>query len=209
METQQPPAPRYIAFARGKRVAGGTPRETVRAIKSLPADVLGEVIIFDSTTSEQVELDLRGSMAAALKRLPRDSIGRKAPVPEVAENARGAGRPKLGVVSREVTLLPRHWQWLGEQPGGASVALRKLIDQARRASLTSNRVRKARDAAYRFMHAVAGNEPGFEEAVRALFAGDDPKFAVLVAAWPRDIAEHAQRLASAADSSPTDADTRN
>jgi hypothetical protein len=108
---------------------------------------------------------------------------------------RGPGRPKLGVVAREVTLLPRHWEWLGRQPGGASVALRKLVEDARRANGGKDRIREAREAAYRFMSAMAGNEPGFEEATRALFAGARGAFEANVAGWPHDVKAHARRLA--------------
>ena len=108
---------------------------------------------------------------------------------------RGRGRPKLGVVAREVTLLPRHWEWLGAQPGGASVALRKLVDEARRASGDTDRARAARDAAYHFMSAMAGNLAGFEEASRALFADDRRRFVGLIAGWPDDIRDHIVKLA--------------
>ena len=110
---------------------------------------------------------------------------------------RGRGRPKLGVVAREVTLLPRHWEWLNAQPGGASVALRKLVEQARRANGDADRQRTARDAAYHFMSAMAGNLPDFEEAARALFADDRRAFVALVAAWPADIRDHVIKLAYA------------
>ena len=108
---------------------------------------------------------------------------------------RGRGRPRLGVVAREVTLLPRHWEWLGAQPGGASVALRKLVEAARRASGDLDRSRAARDAAYHFMSAMAGNLPGFEEASRALFADDRRQFVALIAGWPGDIRDHIVKLA--------------
>jgi hypothetical protein len=108
---------------------------------------------------------------------------------------RGRGRPKLGVVAREVTLLPRHWEWLAAQPGGASVALRKLVEEARKANGDRDRHRTARDAAYHFMSAMAGNLPNFEEASRALFADDRRRFTSLIAAWPADIRDHVVKLA--------------
>ena len=110
---------------------------------------------------------------------------------------RGRGRPKLGVVAREVTLLPRHWEWLNAQPGGASVALRKLVEEARRANGDRDRQRAARDAAYHFMSAMAGNLAHFEEASRALFADDRRRFAGLIASWPADIRDHVVKLAYA------------
>ena len=114
-----------------------------------------------------------------------------------ASEPRGRGRPKLGVVAREVTLLPRHWEWLNAQPGGASVALRKLVEAARRTNGDADRLRAARDAAYHFMSAMAGNLTNFEEASRALFADDRRRFTSLIAAWPPDIRDHVAKLAYA------------
>ena len=116
---------------------------------------------------------------------------------QTAAEPRGRGRPRLGVVAREVTLLPRHWDWLGLQPGGASVALRRLVEEARRASGDRDRVRAAQDAAYCFISAIAGNLPGFEEAARALFAYDRRRFADLIAGWPEDVRDYAIQLAFA------------
>jgi hypothetical protein len=108
---------------------------------------------------------------------------------------RQPGRPKLGVVAREVTLLPRHWQWLNAQPGGASVTLRKLVELARRSTRDSDRARQAQEAAYRFMTAMAGNEPGYEEATRALFAADRERYEALIRNWPMDVRTYATALA--------------
>jgi hypothetical protein len=114
---------------------------------------------------------------------------------EAAPVARGPGRPKLGVTAREVTLLPRHWEWLNAQPGGASVALRKLVEHARRNGGEPDRRRREREAAYAFMSSLAGNFPNFEEASRALFADDRERFSALVAEWPPDVRDHAGALA--------------
>jgi len=163
-------------------------------------------IVFDSTTSEVVELDVRGSLAEALSR----SLATASPTRTITaagdgatdgdlgaqgEASRGPGRPRLGVVAREVTLLPRHWDWLAAQPGGASAALRRLIEQARSASSGRDRTRRAQEYAYRFMSATLGNAPGFEEATRALFAGDSHRFNALSEPWPPDLRDHARRLA--------------
>ena len=99
------------------------------------------------------------------------------------------------MVAREITLLPRHWDWLAQQKGGASVAIRKLVDEARRNNEGSDRIRLAQEAAYRFMSTMAGNRPHFEEAIRALFANDAPRFEQLIAEWPADVRDHAARLA--------------
>lgn len=148
----------------------------------------GPVLVFDDTTGRVVDLDLRGNDAEIVARLVP---------PETAETVepRGRGRPKLGVVGREVTLLPRHWEWLAAQPGGASVALRKLVDEARRAGGAAQRLRAAREAGYRVMSALAGDLPGFEEASRALFAGDRLRFERETAAWPADPRGYVTRLA--------------
>ncbi|MDQ0475163.1 DUF2239 family protein [Labrys wisconsinensis] len=175
------------AFAGERRIAAGPLREVARAAKAwLDGDDTASVLIFDDATSHPVEIDFRGTAADVLARL--------AP----AEAPRRPGRPKLGVVAREVTLLPRHWDWLSAQPGGASVALRRLVEEARRRGEGADRVRRAQEAAYRFMAAMAGDRPGFEEAVRALFAGDGRRFTAEIASWPADLRDHAAKLAEPA-----------
>jgi hypothetical protein len=184
------------AFTGTRRIASGPIADVALAAK--PAVDRGEsVLIFDDATAQPVEIDFRGSAADLRDRLARhvDAAPRQEPEPVALEAPRGPGRPKLGVVAREVTLLPRHWDWLARQPGGASVALRKLVEDARRASGDKDRVRGAREVAYRFMAAMAGNLPNFEEAARALFAGDGARFYPLVAAWPEDIRDHTVKLA--------------
>jgi hypothetical protein len=151
------------------------------------------VIVFDNATGRSVDLDLRGSHREIVARLPPTAAAEPALPPE----PRGRGRPKLGVVAREVTLLPRHWDWLSSQPGGASVALRKLVEEARRVHGDRDRRRAARDAAYHFMSTIAGDLAGFEEASRALFADDRPRLEELIAGWPVDIRDHVLRLAFA------------
>ncbi len=176
------------AFAGSKRIASGELREVALAAKAVwDRDKWAQVLIFDDVTSELIEVDFRGSPEDVGRR-----IGEGAP-----EEPRKPGRPKLGVVAREVTLLPRHWDWLASQPGGASVALRKLVEQARASNQGRDRRRRAQEAAYRFISAMAGNEPGFEEATRALFAGKGDRFDEMVEAWPVDVREHAKKLAAA------------
>ena len=151
---------------------------------------LEPMLIFDDLTGQVIDLDLRALAGA-------EAPSHTAPAP-AEEPARRPGRPKLGVVAREVTLLPRHWDWLATQPGGASVALRKLVEEAKRTSKDKDRLRSAQEAAYRFMSAMAGNEPGFEEAARALFAGNREGFAKIAEAWPVDVGNHAKKLADRA-----------
>ncbi len=153
----------------------------------------GPVLVFDDLTSEQIELDLRGSAKDVLERLTERPTS-EVPEGQDASLPRGPGRPKLGVVAREVTLLPRHWDWLNRQPGGASIALRKLVEEARRTHEAADKVRRSQEVTYRFMSAVAGNLAGFEEACRALFAGDAERFAAETRAWPQGVRDHVSRL---------------
>lgn len=187
------------AFAGGRRIASGALADVALAVKAaLAEDPALPVLTFDDATGAVIDLDLRGSVAEVVARLlaraqaadppPPDAKGEDAP-------ARGRGRPRLGVVAREVTLLPRHWEWLAAQRGGASHALRRLVEAALRADGGRSRSRAAQEAAYRFMSAMAGDLPGFEEASRALFADDRERFAEQSAAWPADIQAHARKLA--------------
>ena len=186
------------AFAGDRRLASGPLAEVALAVKrAADAGGTAPILVFDDVTSRPVDLDLRGSEAEVLARLPQPA----GPSPE-PESPRGPGRPRLGVVAREVTLLPRHWDWLSRQPGGASAMLRRLVDEARHAGEGRDRLRGAQEAAYRFMAAMAGNRPGFEEASRALFAVDRGRFEGLTGAWPADIRDHARRLAAPAFDAP-------
>lgn len=185
---------RCTAFAGNRMIAGGELRHVaMKAKQARDADPSLEVRIFEDRSGRRIDLPLEASEAALLRVLagaaPVAADG-EAPAP------RRPGRPRLGVVAREVTLQPRHWDWLAAQPGGASVALRKLVDEARRSHATSDARRAAREAAYRFMHAIAGDAPGYEAATRALFAGDPDGFEELLAAWPEDVAAHATMLAA-------------
>lgn len=188
-----------IAFAGDHCIADGGRHDVARTTW----EFLGRwpdqpVLIFDAATSQPVEIDVRGDLADVLARL----APLNAPEPDAAA-PRGPGRPKLGVVAREVTLLPRHWEWLARQRGGASVALRRLVEEARRNDADPDRIRQAQDSAYRFMAAMAGNRPHYEDALRALFAGDAARFEALTDDWPADIRDHARRLAAPALAQPT------
>jgi hypothetical protein len=185
--------PSFSAFAGPKLLASGPLAEVAIAIKIATGAIADPIILFDNATGRSLDLDLRGSHREIIARLPQPPTPE--PEPEPVAEPRGRGRPKLGVVAREVTLLPRHWDWLGSQPGSASVALRKLVEEARRVNGGRDRQRAARDAAYHFMSTLAGDMPGFEEASRALFADDRRRFVGLIAAWPVDIRDHIVRLA--------------
>jgi len=182
------PADQHLfAFAGHRLLARGPAAEVVAAVKTA-ADAGETVLTFDAASGRVVDLDLRGDLAAALARLT--------PAPEMEK--RGPGRPKLGVTAREVTLLPRHWDWLAGQPGGASVALRKLVEGALKEAEGPDRARRAKEATYRFMTAIAGDLPDYEEATRMLFAGDWTAFDATVEGWPEGVREPARGMAAGA-----------
>lgn len=191
---------RCTAF-RGRRLLASGPLEDVAlaAKAAIEGGAEDTVLVFDDATGRVVDLDLRGSDAEAARRLSRSraaAVGPDAPGEgEASARRRGPGRPRLGVVAREVTLLPRHWAWLGAQPAGASAALRRLVDDARRKSTPLQERRAAQEAAYRFMLGIAGDLPGYEEATRALFANDRSRLEERIAAWPEDVRAHVVRLA--------------
>jgi hypothetical protein len=183
---------RHCTAFEGPRIVavGDLADVAVAARQALDQGKTAPVLLFDDQTGEQLLVNLQGDVEEVRRRyegIPPRSTAEEAP--------RGPGRPKLGVVAREVTLLPRHWEWLNGQPGGASVALRKLVEEARRANAEKDRTRRAQEAAYRFMSAIGGNLPDFEEATRALFAGNQGRFGELIGGWPDDIQTYLGRLA--------------
>ena len=186
----------WIVFEGYRKIASGSPREVAPLVKQRIMDkVPAAILVFDFATGQQVDPDLRGTLQD-VEAWAESVEGRHAAIANGATEParRGPGRKKLGVVAREITLLPRHWEWLSSQPGGASAALRRLVDKARAEHETTDRVRNAREATYRFLLTVAGNHPGFEEMSRALFAGDGERFTSLLTGWPSDIVAFALRL---------------
>lgn len=203
--TQHLSAP-CTAFEGDRLLLAGPLIEVALAVKAAAERGATEpVLTFDDATGQVIDFDLRGTKADVVERLCRSTPAnagqaparRVAPsaTPEKPTGSRGRGRPRLGVVGREVTLLPRHWEWLAAQPGGASAALRRLVDQARRTGGAAQATRAAQGRAYRFLSAMAGNLPGFEEATRSLFASDRVRFEEQIAGWPTDVRAYAIRLA--------------
>lgn len=187
-----PQRPRCTAFLGMRRVTFGTCDEVARALATIDLSA-GGLLVFDDASGAQI--DFPWPAACADKSAPEAACDQAA--------APAVGRPRLGVVAREVTLLPRHWAWLAQQPGGASAALRRLVDEARRTHATRDARRQAAERAYRFMSAIAGGLPGFEEAARALFAHDSAGLDRCVADWPPDVRAHLAFLARDAFSADT------
>ena len=177
-----------VCFLGERRLAEGPLHEVLPLIRDASREAGAAPLTFDRSTGKVVDLDLRGTLEEARGRLAAPPAPQK----------RGPGRPKLGVVAREVTLLPRHWDWLASRPGGASVALRKLVEAEMKAGEGPERARRAKEATYRFITAMAGDRPGYEEATRMLFAGDWTAFDAAVAAWPHDVRETARAMAAGA-----------
>lgn len=174
---------RFTAFAGERCIASADLRSMLLKTKAYLSEKADEpVLIFDDQTGRQVDFDFRGTPEEVLQRA------------NASKKRTGPGRPKLGVISREVTLLPRHWHWLEQQPNGISAALRRLVDNARKLAPGKEQARLAREAASNFMWAIAGNLPGFEEASRALFNKDKSSFEQLIAGWPEDVRNHLWRL---------------
>lgn len=174
--------PLFCAFVKDRCVVTAPLRETLRVVKAhFDRDPGERVLVFEDRTGRQVDFDLRGTAEEVLARV----------LPARA----GPGRPKLGVVSREISLMPRHWEWLEQQPNGISAAVRRLVEEARKRDPEEEEARLAREATYRFMNAMAGDLPDFEEASRALFGKDTARFVALIGAWPADIRAQLLRMA--------------
>ena len=188
------PSLRCTAFSGPQRIASGELRHVaMKAKQAFDLHPDRPVLVFDDADGRTVEVPLELPAADLLRLLAQPQLSASA---DAAPVPRKPGRPKLGVVAREITLLPRHWDWLAAQPGGASVALRKLVEEARKVSSGDDRRRAAQEATFRFMQAMAGDAPGFEDAARALFAGDVARFEEQVARWTDDVRDHATWLAT-------------
>lgn len=172
----------YTAFAGNRRIAAGTRDSILSVLKQYTDSHDDRVLIFEDLSGKQVDFDFSGSLDDVLER-GRARTVRVRP-----------GRPKLGVVGREVSLLPRHWEWLEDQPNGISAAIRRLVDEARRREPGAQRARRLRDGIARFMWAMGGDLPNFEEATRALYGESDAQLEELIGSWPDDVRDHVIRL---------------
>jgi hypothetical protein len=166
----------FTAFQGERLLAAGPAAEVAPLVAEAQARGASGVLVFDDGTGEQAELDLRTVPPTIAARGPAKA---------------SRGRPKLGVTAREVTLLPRHWEWLAAQPGGASAALRRLVEAASRSEDAST---QRRDVVHRAMTVLAGDLPGYEAATRALFARDAAGLEAILSGWPADIRTYLARL---------------
>jgi len=193
--SQASQAPTYTAFEDHRLIASGALLKVATKVKAVVDR--GEskpILIFDDLTGELLEVDLRGTVAEVVQRLTRAD---KAGTGDGSQK-HGPGRPRLGVIPREVTLLPGQWDWLDGQPGGASAALRRLVYEAKHSGRGKDRARQSQDAVYRFMTVMAGDFPGFEEALRAFYRRDHERFGSIVASWPKDVCKHVEKLVAIA-----------
>ncbi len=191
--------PIWCAFVGDRRIARGAPAAVAVAVRRHGRQDPAPALVLDESTGRHVDLDTTGSETEVRRRYAE---GNATSVPE----PRPRGRPRLGVVGREVTLLPRHWAWLDGQRGGASAMLRRLVDRARKESAGSDRRREAQDRTHRIMTTLAGDRAGYEEACRALYAGDGEGFLARTRPWPepvREVIESAAADAFSLESSGT------
>jgi hypothetical protein len=180
----------YSAFEGDRLLHQGPLEEVILKVKRR-ADKAHQAsfLIFSDETGKTMDFNFRGSETEVLKRLePFQSSS------EVSITNPGPGRPKLGVVSREVSLLPRHWEWLATQEGGASSTLRRLVEEAKKKSASGSEIKKAQERTYKFISVMAGDREGYEEALRALYRRDKKTFTALISDWPADIRKHAVSL---------------
>jgi uncharacterized protein len=186
----------FVAFAGDNALARGDLASVAVAVqRAVAAGEARPIVVLDASNSQVVDLDLRGSEADVAARVSvQPKSAPDGETAEVASRSSGPGRPRLGVVSREVSLLPRHWDWLKTQRGGASAALRRLVDDARRNSGARDRFVAAQEAVDRYLRVMAGDRPHYEESLRAFYAGREGDLAAHSAAWPPDVRAHLEVL---------------
>lgn len=183
----------YTAFEGHELLVKGLLNQVVTQVKRrLDSSRSSSILIFSDATGKEMDFNFQGSEADVLKRI---EVYVNTAESSRNTNSQGPGRPRLGVISREVSLLPRHWEWLANQPGGASAALRRLVEDAKKNTLSEEGgVKGAQERAYRFMSVLAGNFEGYEEALRALYRRDKKAFLQNSKSWPKDVREHTLKL---------------
>ncbi len=180
----------YTAFESGKVISSGTLADVVINLKKkLGKSNHTSVLIFNDTTGRTMDFNFSGSEKEVLKRLEIYTQ-----TPDSKEQPIGPGRPKLGVFSREVSLLPRHWEWLASQSGGASAVLRRLVEEAKKTSSQTITTKHAQERTYHFMSVVAGDFKGYEEVLRSLYKKDKSNFFSEMSEWPKDIVSYIRKI---------------
>lgn len=179
----------YTAFDGSKIISQGTLAHIALSLKQKTREQkTATLLVFSDLTGRQIDIDLSGTDKQVLDRL-------KVYSPQELQANTGAGRPKLGVMPREISLLPNHWEWLLNQDGGSSAVIRNLIDEKMK-SRSKDKVKSAQETTYKFLSAIAGDLPNFEEAIRFLYRKDKKKFSELISSWPKDIIKYSMMLAS-------------
>jgi hypothetical protein len=177
----------YTAFNNTDLFHQGDLSEVVLKIK----DHIGKaenttITVFSDATGKTIDFNFQGTKKDVQKRL--DVFVSES---SLTNTITGPGRPKLGVISREISLLPTHWEWLSTQPGGASAILRRLVDEARKKSLNTPSIKSIQEKTHRFISAIAGDLEGYEEVLRAMYRKDEDQFLIHMSSWPNDLKTHA------------------
>lgn len=179
----------YSAFEGVNLLSQGSLEEVVLTVKRrLKSKSDASILVFSDLTGKQMDFDLRGTEKEVVQRL------KVYLVPDAEKSQAGPGRPKLGVVAREISLLPRHWEWLSTQSGGASAVLRRLVETEMKGSTQKERIKQTQESTYKFLSSIAGNLGHYEEVIRALYAKDFKEFKDSMSGWPIDIKQHAISL---------------
>jgi uncharacterized protein len=184
----------YTAFDRFKIISQGNLEEVALDVRRhLKTNREARILIFSDFSGRQMDLDLSGSEKDTLERLKIFKT------PDLNPSQSGPGRPKLGVVPREISLLPSHWEWLSTQPGGSSATIRRLVEEMMKINASGkDKSKHAQETVYTFLNAIAGDLPNFEEALRFLYRRDKKRFKDLISSWPEDLVRHTLTLASEA-----------
>lgn len=172
MNTKMSIANRYTAFRGDTRIITDSLFNVALALQKQSEM---NVLVFNDQTGQQIDLDLSGSEDDLKQRYTE------------VEYVKKVGRPKLGVISREITLQQKHWNWLDQQSSSASAVIRKLIDKELNDPSSESNIMLAKQAIDHFMLAMLGNMPNYEEATRALYQGNKSHFLALIHNYPKDL----------------------
>lgn len=180
----------YTAFDNTSIIAHGSLRDVIlKTKKILGKSENSSFLIFSDSTGKTIDFNFQGTEKEILKRLEIFVSNSD----EKIELAR-PGRPKLGVISREISLLPRHWEWLATQSSGASSSIRNLIEDAIKKSTSKVSLKQQQEKVYRVMTTLAGDLDGYEEAIRSLYKRDRESFIKFTKGWSKDLRSYLEKL---------------